>query len=1448
MRDGIRRLLHLVLVLAAVAPAGVLPTGDGSPFAARSPTTLFPAWAAPLQPWPPPPGVIEPALARALATASPEDTLRVIVVLREQIEPEQVVPHRASRAEARARVPAALQSLADRTQAPLRAYLEAAEAVGQVEAYTPFWVFNGIAVRAQAGVVRALATRSDVARIRLDRYRRWITDSASEVANADRRSAAASVEWNIARVRAPEVWSSLHISGTGAVVAGIDTGVDWFHPALRTNYRGYSPHGIHNHLFSWFDAVAGSLYPVDDNGHGTHTMGSAVGGGGIGVAPGAQWIGVRALNREGYGYDSWIHAGFQWLLAPGGDPAKAPDVVNGSWGSDNGYLTVFQADLRALRAAGMLAVFSNGNAGPAEATVGSPASLPEAFAVGATDEYDDVYIRSSRGPSPWGEIRPHVVAPGVHVWSSLPGGLYGSLDGTSMAAPHVTGIAALLRSVSPTVSITRTARLITSTAVPLGGPVPNNDSGWGRVDAFAAVVGLLQPGFITGTVRRSGGQAPVPGAVIVATPLAGGGGGTTVSDAEGTYLLALAPSRYDLTGSAFGYESSTAFGVEVITDATTTVDLYLTPLATGTLHGHVTDSATGEPLAATVNVLDTPLEATASAFTFTLPGGTYTLHARRLGYRVVTATAVVTAGQVTTAGLALAPAPSILLVDSGRWYNESQVVYFRQALDDAAYAYDEWPVRRLPDDVPAASDLTPYDAVVWTAPWDSPGDIGAQDTISGYLSAGGWLVLSGQDVALLDGGGWGYSPYFRDYLKSYWERDSSGIWSLQGTPGDLFAGLTITITGPGGADNQEYPDVVGVADADAAAPVMFYQGDGCGGVRVGTCLDYRAVYFSFGLEAINDRAARREVMERALEWLATDPPSVGLELVPSAQRRISPPGTTVTHTLRLRHLGQAGTTDTVSLSLEGVSWPTELGSPSLALAPCTSATVVVTVTVPSAAGWDARDVVTLTAHSSLSPTLAQTAVITTKAPAPILLVDDDLFYEQEEKYRTALDGAGLPSDFWRICPATGSCQERSTSPPLSILQWYPIVVWWTGYDWHRPVTADQEATLRAYLEDGGRLFLSSQDLLHYHYPGSLTQDDLGVLTYTEGATSTVAQGVPEDPIGGTLGPWDLDFPFPYGPIGGPDGVEPTPGTAVSLRNQDRCGIALARREGAHAAVLFSAPFEAFPQQARPGLMERVVGWLSWLGSSAFTAERGAVGPGDTLSYVLAVRNDGPSNVSASVSNTLPLSVTLVPGSLSGPGVESPTGRISWTGELGPGAVVTISYRVAVSTGIPAGSSITNRVRLGLDDQHIAFHRAAVVRVGAPDLSPSAFTCAPRPARPGAVVTCTLALVNAGPGNATTASATNPLPVSAVFVSDSLTWAGGGAAEVASGTLRWAGPLNAGGQVTVTYEMTAPAEIFHPPPLYSVAFLEDDAGGRWERQTWVLLEPWRFYLPLLQRNG
>jgi uncharacterized repeat protein (TIGR01451 family) len=1396
---------------------------------------------------------IEPELLRALLEAEPDSHLRVMIYLHDQANLDTVADGMPSADEARARVVSTLQDTATRSQAPLVSYLDEAKTTGDVEQYTQFWIVNAIAIQARPAIIHKLAARPEVASVHLDHYRQWITEESPDLQSPT--SDLQSTEWGVSKIRADEVWSSLHISGTGAVVAGMDTGVDWLHPALQANYRGYNPHGPANHAYNWHDTTdLGAVYPVDDHSHGTHTLGTIAGGGGIGIAPGAQWIAVKVLNNGGWAYDSWIHAGFQWLLAPGGNPALVPDVINCSWGNDNGYLATFRADLQTLRAASIFAVFSNGNKGPTAGTVGSPASLPEAFAVGATDEYDLVTNFSSRGPSPWGEMRPHVGAPGVNVRSSMPGGGYGLKQGTSMAAPHVTGVAALLHSVSPTLSITRTAHVITSTAVPLGSPIPNNDTGWGRVDAFAAVASLAHPGFITGTVTQAVNGTPIAGATVSATPHSGGGGGTASTGLNGDYKLTLAPSIYDLTISAFSYESTTIWGTVVTSDTTAVADVALTPLPTGTLQGRITDADTGQLVTATVTALGTPREATTNTYTFALPEGTYTIHARSLGYGVVTATAHITAGLITTADLPLPPAPSILLVDSGAWYYDSQASYFRQALDDLDYAYDEWPIRHLPGEVPTADDLLPYDVIVWAAPMDAPGYIGAQDAVAGYLSSGGRLFISGQDIGFLDGSGlFLFAAYYRDYLKAQFVKDSAGSWTLTGATEELFAGITITITGLGGADNQTYPDSITVSDPDAAAPVFFYEGNGCGGLRADTCLGYRVAYLSFGFEAINDRQDRREVMDRTLEWLAADPPVVGLELIPDTQVHVGPPGGIVTHTLRVRHIGEAGSTDTINLSLDGASWPSELSTSSLILSPCISATIVTTVAIPSPVAWDARDVMTVTARSSLSPTLSRVAVITAKAPAPVLLVDDDLFYEQREKYEAALNEAGIPYDFWQTCPATGGCTE--STPPSETLQWYPIVVWWTGYDWYKPVRTDQIPILQAYLNESGRLFLSSQDYLYYHHDKSFSQEYLGVLSYTESTLPIVARGMPENPVGSGLGPWELDYPFENLA----DGVEPMPGTAVSFRDEAWRGIGLARRGENYATAFFAFSFEALPEEARPVAMQQAVGWLSWLGSSTFQTSppvRGIKG-GQTLTYTAALRNDGPTTITASFSNTVPASLMLVPSSLTGPSTalgtspatySTTTRLISWEGPLEAGDIVTITYQAAVTTGLPTLTPIANKALLGIEDHSIRFHRTAIVRTDAPDLSPSTLQCDPSPAKLGGLVTCTLAIANAGPGDASTAVVTNVLPSGTAFITTSLTLEGGGTTtEVPTNTLRWTGALIAGDRVTVTYQLALPTDLT-TLPLYNVAFLEDDTGEMWERATWVLVDSERYYFPLMFENG
>lgn len=1384
-----------------------------------------------------------PGVLRALESAGPADTVAVIVRLRDQLGLNLAGAEWGGGDEARVRAVSTLRSHADASQRATRAYLAGAKAGGLVEEFSPFWIFNGLAVRAHTSVIKHLAADPSVELIELDLWRQWV-DSAGPVGSGAFLKEDG-VEWGISRVRADEVWASLLISGTGAVVAGMDTGVDWLHPVLQSNYRGFSPHGPANHLFNWFDATGGgALYPVDGHGHGTHTLGTAVGRGGVGVAPGARWIGVKVLNDQGYGYDSWIHAGFQWLLAPGGDATRIPDTVNCSWGNRNGSLTVFQPDLQMLRAAGIFAVFSNGNSGPAERTVESPASLPEAFAVGAIDSWERVASFSSRGPSPWGEVRPHVVAPGVSIWSSLPGGTYGLKDGTSNAAPHVSGVAALLRSVQPTLTVTQTAYLITSTAVPMDELIPNNDTGWGLVDAFAAVVGLTHPGFLSGTVRRADDGAAVSGAHVVAVSTSQGSRGSAVTGVAGSYDLSLGPGFYDVSVSAFGFYPSAA-AVAVITDATTVKDFALETKPTGTVRGEITDASTSQPVTATVSALGTPVWSTGSSYTVELPAGDYVIEARRVGFRVVTRTVSIGVGEAVSLDFSLTSAPSVLLVDSGAWYYDSQAHYYSEALDDLAYTYDEWVIRSVEEDVPQVSDLGPYDVVIWSSPQDAPGYIGAQDTITDYLTLGGRLLLSGQDVGYLDGGGAGflYYSYYPEFLKARLVRDSSGIHELSGTEHDLYSGISITISGPGGANNQQFPDEIGILDPDSAVSVLSYKDAGCGGMRVGTCLDYRVIYLPFGFEAINSRTSREVILQRALDWLADEPARFGLEVLPETSTRVGAAGEVVTHALRIRNIGQLGAGDLASLQVEGAKWTTELSTPSLHLASCASSTVVVTATVPLTAAWDARDVVTVHARSTLSPAVGATAVITSKAPAPVLLVDDDRWYDQESKYRTALEHSGVPFDYWSTRLVQGSWQEGG-SPGLRILERYPIVVWFTGYDWYAPVTAEEESSLISYLRDGGRLFLSSQDFLYYHSSGPLSRDYMGVLRYTEDATPTLASGVREDPVGDGLGPYSLSYPF----ANMADAVEPAPGTSVVFRDEHRRPIALLRRDDAYATEFMAFPFEALPEDERSTVMSQSVGWLSWLGGSTFQAGSGPASPGSTATYALSIRNDGPQTATAEVSITVPSGLAVDASSL--PDLaqfDQGDGRIEWKTSVGSTSAVTMTYGATIEVGTPAGSLLNSTAAIRHAEHNIAFRRSASVGVGLPDLSESVLQILPTStARP--LVTDTLSARNDGSADAADASVEIVLPAGTDAVSASLSWAGGGTASIEGGVVRWSGSVYSGAWLTVGCQVTLPATS-RPLTLYGVAFVDDGSGeAPLERSAWVVAVPHRVFLPRVYKDG
>jgi len=374
------------------------PSTRGMTLAALVLLVLFASPAA-SQTAPGPPAAGATALAKVSdwvlrsTEAGRETDLLVILERQADLSPAAVLP---SRGEKGRFVRDALLATAAATQGPL------IERLTQLGArYQSFFIVNAIAVTGNRSLVLELAARPDVARVEGNPRVRVPLPRPDMTFPPPLRPDA--VEPGISYSRAPQVWA-LGYTGQGIVAGGQDTGYQWDHPALKSAYRGWNG-STASHDYNWHDSIhssAGSCgqnatAPCDDHGHGTHTMGTVAGLSGtnqIGMAPGAKWIGCRNMDN-GNGTPATYLECFQFFLAPypvggspsQGDPAKAPDVTNNSWGcptSEGCSWSTLQAALAAQRAAGIFTAVSAGNEGSGCSTVSDPPAIyDDSFSVGA---------------------------------------------------------------------------------------------------------------------------------------------------------------------------------------------------------------------------------------------------------------------------------------------------------------------------------------------------------------------------------------------------------------------------------------------------------------------------------------------------------------------------------------------------------------------------------------------------------------------------------------------------------------------------------------------------------------------------------------------------------------------------------------------------------------------------------------------------------------------------------------------------------------------------------------------------------------------------------------------------------------------------------------------------------------------------------------------------------
>ena len=469
---------------------------------------------------------IEPALLSALQLEGSSD---FVIRFNEKADLQAATRNAKTKLEKGQATVAALKAVAARSQDGVLAELQARG----IE-HRAFWVANAITARGNLADIQALAARAEVSGLyKIDAKLNLLSPFIARRTEAVRttthktdyvaKALGDTVEAGVALVRAPAVWQ-LGFKGRGVVVGDHDIGVMWDHPALKNNYRGWDGTTA-SHAYNWRNAFGPTdLFctdpevPCDSNGHGTHTTGTMVGYDGgdnqVGMAPEAKWIACRSLLDPvaGVGTVPTYMDCMEWQLAPypegepdAADPAMAPDVVNNSWGCLEACVPPLLQDVNdAIYAAGIVQVASAGNDGDTCSTIAFPTAVYESsFTVGASDVADEMAGFSSRGPVLTdGSMRtkPNITAPGVDTRSAWNDGDYNVISGTSMAGPHVAGLVALLMSAEPKLigRVADVRKLIELSAVQTittvqtcGGTavsdIPNNISGWGRIDALNAV-------------------------------------------------------------------------------------------------------------------------------------------------------------------------------------------------------------------------------------------------------------------------------------------------------------------------------------------------------------------------------------------------------------------------------------------------------------------------------------------------------------------------------------------------------------------------------------------------------------------------------------------------------------------------------------------------------------------------------------------------------------------------------------------------------------------------------------------------------------------------------------------------------------------------------------------------------------------------------------------------
>jgi thermitase len=464
---------------------------------------------------------------------------------------------------------------------------------------------------------------------------------AQAVSNPD--DAYFGLQWGLTKIEAPQAWDVT--SGSPDInIAILDTGVDLDHPDLADKI-------IANVNLTNFGT------PDDGYGHGTHVAGiaAAMTNNGIGVAGlayGATIMNVKVLDDNGMGAYSWITSGIVWATDHGAE------IINMSLGAPYDSSALEDA-INYAWSKGVVVVAAAGNNG--DTVPMYPAYYTNCLAAAATDASDARASWSNYGD--WVDV----AAPGLSIYSTLKNNGYGYMSGTSMASPHVAGLAALVfTTVSDTNGDGKLNDEVRSRIEATCDDIGVSGVGYGRINAAQAVgKEPVPPGAITGQVTSADDGAAIFGAQVT------DGVRITLTDAIGMYTIdGVPPGSYQVVASKEGYQTS-SLTVNVASGSTAVADFSLNEVVVpGTITGSVTDAADGSAIVGAAVTDGTRTVTTDASGRFTLvdvPPGSYEVTASKEGYESSTVTVTVTSGATSEMNFSLnrkPPVTNTMWVDS----------------------------------------------------------------------------------------------------------------------------------------------------------------------------------------------------------------------------------------------------------------------------------------------------------------------------------------------------------------------------------------------------------------------------------------------------------------------------------------------------------------------------------------------------------------------------------------------------------------------------------------------------------------------------------------------------------------------------------------------------------------------------------------------------------------